>query len=150
MNDGKAGKLPFIMKPLGVGTIFGSDLPDGPFPEHYEPLESPLQQNPLSTKYRFNPTIPVAKILAAAKRPDIFFPRTGGTLLRARTVGRALANRRHDKTHIVAVEMQPQMFVEISRNLQREGNQGGEKVTSLQAAAFWPSPLSQTVLSPLR
>ena len=33
---------PFIMNPEGVGRLFGVDrMPDGPFPEHYEPMESP-------------------------------------------------------------------------------------------------------------
>jgi len=43
----EGGKLPFIMKPLGVGAIFGTGLADGPFPTHYEPLECPFQENPL-------------------------------------------------------------------------------------------------------
>ena len=39
-----SGRPPFIMKPDGVASIFGPGLADGPFPEHYEPLESPLAQ----------------------------------------------------------------------------------------------------------
>ena len=132
LSDEKAGRLPFIMKPLGVGTIFGFDLPDGPFPEHYEPLESPLQQNPLSTKYRFNPTIPVAKILAAAKRPDVFFSSDG----RFPYVACTYRVTEHWQTGVMTrhtpwlLEMQPQMFVEMSRELAAEkGIKGGEKVT---------------------
>jgi formate dehydrogenase major subunit len=39
---------PFIMNPEGVGRIFVplGALADGPFPEHYEPIESPIE-NPL-------------------------------------------------------------------------------------------------------
>ncbi len=33
----------FIMKPEGHARIFGMGLADGPFPEHYEPLESPVK-----------------------------------------------------------------------------------------------------------
>jgi len=34
---------PFIMNGEGVGRLFGVDrMPDGPFPEHYEPMESPV------------------------------------------------------------------------------------------------------------
>jgi formate dehydrogenase major subunit len=40
-------RYPFIMKPQGFARIFGPGLSDGPFPEHYEPLESPIA-NPLS------------------------------------------------------------------------------------------------------
>ena len=39
---------PFIMNPEGVGRLFGTDrMADGPFPEHYEPFETPLAANPL-------------------------------------------------------------------------------------------------------
>jgi len=33
----------FIMKPEGHARIFGMGLADGPFPEHYEPVESPVK-----------------------------------------------------------------------------------------------------------
>lgn len=33
----------FIMKPEGHARIFGMGLADGPFPEHYEPVESPVE-----------------------------------------------------------------------------------------------------------
>ncbi len=33
----------FIMKPEGYARLFGMGLKDGPFPEHYEPLESPVK-----------------------------------------------------------------------------------------------------------
>jgi formate dehydrogenase major subunit len=39
---------PFIMKPEGTGRLFAMDLEDGPLPEHYEPLESPLLANPFN------------------------------------------------------------------------------------------------------
>jgi formate dehydrogenase major subunit len=44
---------PFIMNPEGVGRIFGplAAFADGPFPEHYEPIESPVR-NALSTTGR--------------------------------------------------------------------------------------------------
>ncbi len=48
-------KLPFIMKPDGVGHIWAPNLADGPLPEHYEPLESPVK-NLLSTQQN-NPAI---------------------------------------------------------------------------------------------
>jgi formate dehydrogenase major subunit len=37
-----AGTHPFIMKPDGVGWLFAPALKDGPFPTHYEPIESPV------------------------------------------------------------------------------------------------------------
>ena len=46
---------PFIMNPEGVGRLFGArPMPDGPFPEHYEPFESPTA-NPLHPKVGPNP-----------------------------------------------------------------------------------------------
>ena len=35
-------KYPFIMKPDGHAWLFAANLNDGPLPEHYEPLESPV------------------------------------------------------------------------------------------------------------
>jgi formate dehydrogenase major subunit len=49
---------PFIMNPEGVGRLFApiGVLADGPFPEHYEPIESPIQ-NPLHPKQSNNPLV---------------------------------------------------------------------------------------------
>ena len=44
------GMGPFIMNPEGVARFFAVDkMADGPFPEHYEPLESPVGVNLLNT-----------------------------------------------------------------------------------------------------
>ncbi len=47
---------PFIMNPEGVGRIFAplAAFADGPFPEHYEPMESPIA-NPLHPNQSTNP-----------------------------------------------------------------------------------------------
>ncbi|STV22083.1 formate dehydrogenase-O, major subunit, selenocysteine-containing [Klebsiella pneumoniae subsp. ozaenae] len=38
---------PFIMQPEGMGRLFAIDkMAEGPFPEHYEPFETPLGTNP--------------------------------------------------------------------------------------------------------
>jgi anaerobic selenocysteine-containing dehydrogenase len=49
---------PFIMNPEGVGRIFGplAAFADGPFPEHYEPIESPVQ-NALHPAQQNNPVV---------------------------------------------------------------------------------------------
>ncbi len=44
----KGGKLPFIMNPDGVSQLYGPGRADGPFPEHYEPAETPLEEQPFS------------------------------------------------------------------------------------------------------
>ncbi len=48
-------KLPFIMVREGRAQLFGPGRVDGPLPEHYEPFESPIDYNPLSSQ-RVNPT----------------------------------------------------------------------------------------------
>jgi formate dehydrogenase major subunit len=46
---------PFIMAPEGVARLFATDkMAEGPFPEHYEPVESPTA-NALHPKVQFNP-----------------------------------------------------------------------------------------------
>ena len=47
---------PFIMHTHGFGQLFGPGREDGPFPEHYEPFESPVAKNPFSSQRR-NPTV---------------------------------------------------------------------------------------------
>jgi formate dehydrogenase major subunit len=55
---GTEGFYPFIMKPDGIASIFGPGLKDGPFPEHYEPLECPIEKNLMSNQ-RINPVIKI-------------------------------------------------------------------------------------------
>jgi len=55
---GTDGAYPFIMKPDGVASLFGPGLKDGPFPEHYEPLECPIEKNLMSNQ-RINPVIKI-------------------------------------------------------------------------------------------
>jgi formate dehydrogenase major subunit len=55
---GTDGVYPFIMKPDGVASLFGPGLKDGPFPEHYEPLECPIEKNVMSNQ-RINPVVKI-------------------------------------------------------------------------------------------
>lgn len=53
---------PFIMNPEGVGRLFAlKGMAEGPFPEHYEPFETPLAANP------FHPNNPAALSNPAAR-----------------------------------------------------------------------------------
>jgi formate dehydrogenase major subunit len=133
----KAGKLPFIMKPLGVGVIFGSGLGDGPFPEHYEPLESPIPENPLSKKHRVNPTIPIKRLQAMAKDPAFLF---AFDYKRYPYVATTYRVTEHWQTGVMTrhlpwlLETQPQMFVEMDRVLAAErGIQSGDTVVVTSA-----------------
>jgi len=55
-SDSKA-KYSFIMRPEGHACLFAPSLVDGPFPEHYEPLESPVD-NAMSAQ-QSNPVIKI-------------------------------------------------------------------------------------------
>jgi anaerobic selenocysteine-containing dehydrogenase len=48
----------FIMLPEGAAKLFTPDFAEGPFPEHYEPAESPVA-NPLHPQVSFNPAAKV-------------------------------------------------------------------------------------------
>ncbi len=55
-----SGVNPFIMQPEGVGRLFAIDkMAEGPFPEHYEPIESPIGTNPLHPNVVTSPTVRV-------------------------------------------------------------------------------------------
>ena len=68
MPDYKADAPPeafgaFIMNAEGVAKLFAADLVEGPFPEHYEPVESPVT-NALHPNVNANP---MAKIFAGER-----------------------------------------------------------------------------------
>ncbi len=122
----EGGKYPFIMRADGMGAIFGPGLVDGPFPEHYEPLESPLKENPLSGQ-RINPTI---KIFSGPE--DVFYfddPKYPyvATTYRVTEHWQTGVLTRHESWQL---EMMPQQFVEISEELAKDkGIKSGDKVT---------------------
>ena len=74
---------PFIMNPEGIGRLFVpiGAVTDGPFPEHYEPIESPIA-NPLHPDQSNNPVVKKFKtpLDKYAKRDEVttsFARRTG-------------------------------------------------------------------------
>jgi formate dehydrogenase major subunit len=116
---------PFIMNPEGVGRIFGplAAFADGPFPEHYEPIESPIA-NPLHPNQSNNP---VAKIfhsdLDKYGTPDQGFNVICTTY--------RLTEHYHywTKNNPMNVQLVPEPFVEIPAQLADEmGISGGERV----------------------
>jgi formate dehydrogenase major subunit len=119
------GKLPFIMLATGVGGLFGPGLTDGPFPEHYEALESPLEKNILSGQ-RINPAVRLfngpadAFFFADARYPFV------ATTYRVSEHWQTGLLTRHLPWQL---EMQPEQFVELSEELAAEKNiRNGEKV----------------------
>ncbi len=128
VNEAKT-KRPFIMKPDGVASVFGPGRVDGPFPEHYEPLECPIKENLMSGQY-INPVAPIYDTDADAWAScDPRFP----------LVCTTYRVSEHWQTGVLTrwqpwlLETQPQMFVEMSIELAklREINNGDRcKVSS--------------------
>ena len=117
-------KLPFIMKPDGVASIFGPGLADGPFPEHYEPLESPLEKNPFSGQ-RINPAVIVYGSAADSwATHDTRYPIVATTHRVAEHWQTGAMSRRMPWL----LETQPELFVEMSHELARlRGIKNGDK-----------------------
>jgi len=120
-----AAWLPFIMNGEGTGRLFSSSMVDGPFPEHYEPIESPIP-NPLHPS---NSASPVAFLYdQAAGRANRFgrvedFPYIATSY--------RLTEHEHFVTQHVPllVGLQPEAFVEIPAELgQKLGIKSGDRV----------------------
>src|SRR5437870_7013532 len=125
--DAKNGDKPFIMRADLVGAFFGP-LNDGPFPEHYEPIESPVKN--LLSKTQNNPVAKIWKVpdqkkeLAPVGSPDYPY---------------VITTYRLTEHHLSGVmsrylpylaEMFESHFAEISHELAGElGIQNGEKIT---------------------
>ena len=131
LNTQDKTKLAFIMKPHGVGSLFGPGLADGPFPEHYEPLESPLPENPLSKKYRINPVVTLFYKDGKGVPEDIFLTHNSLYPIVATTY----RVTEHWETGVETrrmpwlLELIPQVFVEMSSELAQEKNiKNGDKV----------------------
>jgi formate dehydrogenase major subunit len=154
LSDEKGGKLPFIMRSDGVGAIFGPGLAEGPFPEHYEPLECPVQENPMSKKHRINPTIKLFYTKEGGLQEDVFF----SCDTRYPYVASTYRVTEHWQTGVMTrhkpwlLEMQPQIFVEISKELAGEkGIKNGEKVTVSSARGkVWAIAMVTERLKPFK
>ena len=123
-HDPKA-YLPFIMNGEGVGRLFSNGMIDGPFPEHYEPIESPVA-NPLHAS---NSASPVAFLYdQAAGRPNRFGTATEFPYI---ATSYRLTEHEHYVTQHVPylVQLQPEPFVEVPWELaQTKGIKTGDKV----------------------
>ncbi|WP_313666652.1 molybdopterin dinucleotide binding domain-containing protein, partial [Atlantibacter hermannii] len=107
-----SGTGPFIMQPEGLGRLFAIDkMAEGPFPEHYEPVETPIGTNPLHPNVVSNPA---ARLLPEdAKRigDRTAFPYVGTTY---RLTEHFHTWTKHALLNAIA---QPEQFVEISETL---------------------------------
>ena len=123
---------PFIMNPEGVGRLFVplAGMADGPFPEHYEPFESPIA-NPLHPQQSNNPVVK-----KYSTNLDKFGTPDQGYTVVCTTYRLTEHYHYWTKNNPVNVQLVPEMFVEIPAELANElGIIGGEpvKVTSARA-----------------
>ncbi|MBM4453712.1 MAG: formate dehydrogenase, partial [Chloroflexi bacterium] len=121
--DKSAKNLPFIMTAEGVGRLWGYGLVDGPLPEVYEPWESPLARNLMSATMN-DPCSFIGKFMNERGTPDKY-----------PYVGTTYRCTEHWQTGIMTrnlswlVEMQPDMYVELSEELAAEkGIKSGDRV----------------------
>ena len=126
-EDPALGMGPFIMNPEGVARFFGrKNLAEGPFPEHYEPFETPLAANPLSPNEPRALNNPAARVFpddrkAFGKVSE--FPHAATTY--------RLTEHFHYWTKHVRLNaiIQPEQFVEIGEALGKElGIASGDRV----------------------
>ncbi len=127
-NPGDPDRVqPFIMTAEGVARLFApTGMAEGPLPEHYEPFESPLENNPMhptNAKARANPAARVYKGDMEAFGTPKDFPYVATSY--------RLTEHFHYWTKNVESNaiIQPQQFVEIGEELAKaKGIANGDMV----------------------
>jgi formate dehydrogenase-N alpha subunit len=109
------GMGPFIMNPEGIARFFARGMMnEGPFPEHYEPFDTPLGYNPMHPKNKTATSSPSARVL-----PGVW--ETFGTAEEFPHVGTTYRLTEHfhywTKHALLNAITQPEQFVEISETL---------------------------------
>jgi formate dehydrogenase major subunit len=125
---------PFIMTPEGIGRIFAplAAFADGPFPEHYEPFESPVE-NALHPAQSNNPV--VKKMTTPADK----YGTTGQGFNVVCTTYRLTEHYHYwTKNNPVNVQLIPEPFIEMPVELANElGIRGGELIKLTSARSFY-------------
>jgi len=122
----EGGKYPFIMQTEGHGALYGPGRVDGPFPEHYEPVETPLTKNPFS-KQLSSPCakLPKSDLDLLAKPGDPNFP----IVLTTYNMTEHWCGGGDTRNTPYLLEAEPQIYVEMSHELAAEkGIKNGEPV----------------------
>ncbi len=125
---------PFIMNPEGVGRLFAplAAMADGPFPEHYEPFESPVE-NLFHPKQSNNPV--VRKFMSAA---DKWGTKQQGFSIICTTYRLTEHYHYWTKNNQMNVQLIPEPFVELPAELAADlGIKGGEHVKVSSARATY-------------
>ena len=125
---------PFIMTPEGTARIFAplGAFADGPFPEHYEPIESPVQ-NAFHPNQSNNPV--VKKLTTPADKYAV--PGDGFNVI---CTTYRLTEHYHywTKNNPMNVQLIPEPFVEIPVELAQDlGIKGNDKVKVTSARSYY-------------
>jgi formate dehydrogenase major subunit len=122
----KDSKYAFIMRKHGHAQIFGPGKADGPFPSHYEPIETPVKKNLLYAKQLQNPvSVTYSTDIDKYALPDSKFNIVCTTYRVSEHWQTGLMTRPQEWL----MEMQPQVFVEMSEELAKQKNiKNGERV----------------------
>jgi formate dehydrogenase major subunit len=126
-EDPTHGMGPFIMNPEGVARFFArNNMVEGPFPEHYEPFETPLASNPLSPTQPLALNNPAARVFADDRKAFgkvAQFPH-------AATTYRLTEHFHYWSKHVLLnAIIQPEQFVEIGEALGKQlGIASGDRV----------------------
>jgi formate dehydrogenase major subunit len=122
---------PFIMNQEGLGRLFVW-LNDGPFPEHYEPIESPVQ-NLLHPNQSNSPVVKKLKTPA-----DKYGTTAEGFNIICTTYRLTEHYHYWTKNNPMNVQLIPEPFVEIPVELAQElGIQGNDKVKVTSARSYY-------------
>ncbi len=126
---------PFIMNPEGIGRLFVplGGMQDGPFPEFYEPIESPIA-NLLHPNQSNNP------VVKKYKTDMDKYAKTGDTEFNVICTTYRLTEHYHywTKNNPMNVQLVPEPFVEVPAELaDRMGIRGGEKIKVTSARAHY-------------
>jgi formate dehydrogenase major subunit len=125
---------PFIMNPEGIGRLFVplGAMQDGPFPEYYEPIESPIA-NPLHPNQSNNPVVKRYKT-----DMDKYGTVDQGYNIICTTYRLTEHYHYWTKNNPMNVELVPEPFVEVPHELAEQmGIQGGERVKVTSARATY-------------
>jgi formate dehydrogenase-N alpha subunit len=115
----------FIMNPEGVARLHAAAMNEGPFPEHYEPFETPVGVNlmcPDNAKAVSNPAARVYKADLEAFGKKEEFPYAATTY---RLTEHHHFWTKHAKSNAIT---QPAPFIEIGEDLAKEGIKQGDRV----------------------
>jgi formate dehydrogenase major subunit len=125
---------PFIMNPEGVGRLFVplGAMADGPFPEFYEPIESPIA-NPLHPNQSTNPVVKKYKT-----DMDKYGTIDQGFNVICTTYRLTEHYHYWTKNNPMNVELVPEPFVEVPAELaDRMGLSGGERIRVTSARSHY-------------